>query len=71
MDTLAGKGAKAFAEDWVKQHTSDGSTLILETYKDRTEKYGRYLARLRSTAGGDLARSMIDAQHAVPYMVNQ
>lgn len=72
MNTAAGKAAKEFAQDWLNQQLAiTGNTLILETFKDKTEKYGRYLGTIRSTAGGNLNADLLAAQHAVPYMVDE
>lgn len=60
MNTDAGKLAKAFVVDWF----SEGEAITLETYKDKREKYGRYLAKV-VTAKGDLAACLIEAGHAV------
>lgn len=42
-NTPEGKAAKAFTEQWVKDH---GPTFEVYTIKDKTEKYGRHLAEV-------------------------
>jgi micrococcal nuclease len=53
IGTEAGRNAKAFTEAWVAGYADEGGWLTLHTVKDRTEKYGRYLADI-------LAPSAID-----------
>jgi len=42
----AGINAKEFTEAWVASYANADGWLILNTVKDRTEKYGRYLAEI-------------------------
>lgn len=51
--TDQGKAATAFVEAWF----ADGLPITLQTFKDRQEKYGRYLARV-ITAKGDLVMAL-------------
>lgn len=63
-NTKAGKDAKAFLESLLKGHDE----IVIKTYKDEKEKYGRYLAVIYlpdSTVS--INQMMIDAGHAVPY----
>lgn len=64
MNTPAGKGAKAFVEDWFRCRPVE--TLTALTIRDKTEKYGRYIADF--TAADDeqtLTHQIVAAQHAV------
>lgn len=48
----AGIEAKALVEDWV--FTNSEEPLVLQTHKDRTGKYGRWLGELLSADGESL-----------------
>ena len=63
MSTEAGVAAK----EWLVQQLAEGA-LIITTHKDRRERYGRYLATLW-VDGVDINQAMVEAGHAVPYMV--
>lgn len=45
----------------------DGAHVRIQTYKDRTEKYGRYLADIWTSDGIYVNGWMVDAGFAVPY----
>jgi micrococcal nuclease len=45
-----------------------GTTVELWTVKDRTEKYGRYLAWIRLDDGRIVNDEMVKNGHAVPYL---
>jgi endonuclease YncB( thermonuclease family) len=67
--TPAGDAATAFVRDWC---VATGWAVQLETVKTRTgteqrEKYGRWLAGVRNTAGQSLASALIEAGHALPW----
>lgn len=47
MNTVEGKAAKAFAMEWVANRVS----FTVKTFKDKQEKYGRYLAELYDQDG--------------------
>lgn len=53
------------ARDWLIERLTRGP-LTITTYKDRRERYGRYLATLW-IEGVNLNEAMIEAGHAVPY----
>lgn len=61
--TPEGKDATAFLRSLVVE----GDTVLVVTYKDRREKYGRYLATLFDAEGRDVNHAMVEAGHAVPY----
>jgi micrococcal nuclease len=63
MNTDDGKEAKGFLESLLPV----GCNLIVDTFKDRREKYGRYLVKLIKD-NTDINFRMIDAGHAVRYM---
>lgn len=65
-NTTAGQTAKAFLMRLLLGHTEN---LIIKTYKDEKEKYGRYLAviYLPTEEGMSVNQMMIDAGHAVVY----
>ena len=64
LNTAAGKAAR--------QHLTfllfggDGPRVTVRTYKDRREKYGRYLGTLVK-AGVDVNHQMVEDGHAVVY----
>lgn len=67
LKTPAGKAAKAFTEAWVK---NNGGVVVVDTYKDKREKYGRYLAEVRPTVPPyvlSLNQSLLVNGHAKPY----
>lgn len=64
--TELGKAATEFVKEWFAKHAN----LTVQT--DRTEKYGRWLATIsgESDSGTSvLNTAIIEAGHAVPYMV--
>jgi micrococcal nuclease len=69
--TEAGRAAKQFLQGLVDRASLAG--VIVETVKDRREKYGRYLATLRANQDRSFAdppsfnQQLIDAGHARPY----
>lgn len=63
MGTAEGREAKKFLESLIAMEPA----VTLRTLKDKTDKFGRYLADLRG-AHGSLNRLMIDGGHAKPYM---
>lgn len=63
-NTQAGKNAKKYIESLLKV----GDEIVIKTYKDEKEKYGRYLAVLYiPTSDVSVNQMMIDAGHAVEY----
>lgn len=63
-NTAAGQEAKAFVEAWFMQH---GREVVLQTVRDRQEKYGRYLATVTSPGGESLNGRLMEAKLAAPY----
>jgi micrococcal nuclease len=58
-----------FATDFVKRWFFDNNDLTLKTYKtDLTDKYGRWVADVRSGNGHNLADMMLLAGVAVPFL---
>lgn len=71
MSTQAGKDAKAWVASWLATQAPDGF-VVLNTIKDRHEKYGRYLGIIRSIVSPQapsLNDALVTAGQAVPYMV--
>lgn len=75
-NTDAGKAAKA----WLESQLPPGTRVVLDTYKDQTEKYGRYLGIVRLGAFAvtndgttvlagtrNLNQELVDNGMAVPY----
>lgn len=67
-----GEAAKAFVEQWFQDNCIErgGKRLIVvNTIKDRREKYGRYLVIVWSTDGEPrcLNDDLVEAGHAVVY----
>lgn len=62
------------SRDYLKSLLSVGSKVRVVTIKDRTEKYGRYLANIFVDDGHgghlDVNASMISSGHAVAYMAD-
>lgn len=65
MGTVEGRAARNYLIGLINAEP----VLTLRTFKDKTDKYGRYVADVRG-AHGSLNRLMIDGGHAKPYMVN-
>lgn len=61
-----GQAAKAWAVAWFQQHCPDGQFTI-QTVKDRTEKFGRYLATIVAPDGAIFNEDAVASGHAVPY----
>jgi micrococcal nuclease len=55
------------ARDWLRERLPVGTELTLRTIRDRTGKYGRYLAELWHN-GENINQELIEAGHAVPYL---
>lgn len=64
-NTVTGAGVTAWARDWIAAHSPHGVLwpLTLTSSKPRpTDKYGRYVADITATVGGDsLAAAMLAA----------
>ena len=43
MNTIEGRTAKAYVEQWATEH---GAACVIQTVKDKREKYGRLLATI-------------------------
>ncbi|ORT58229.1 thermonuclease family protein [Streptomyces sp. CB03238] len=69
-NTQAGRDARQFVVDWVRQHTPAITLHTVQTAKgsDAREKYGRYLGTLTAASAGDsLNDALIAAGLAKPY----
>lgn len=59
------------ARDWLRARLPVGHPVVLITQKDKTEKYGRYLAEIYLPESPDpvtsLNQQLVDAGYAVPY----
>ena len=67
LSTPEGKVAKTFVQQWFAYHCPTGG-FILQTIKDRREKYGRYLGIVLSQDGGNLNDDMVSSGNAVVYL---
>lgn len=63
MSTPEGKAARSFVVSWLEQH---GAAVYVETTKDKSDSFGRYLAYV-STENHDLNQDLLHAGHAVAY----
>jgi micrococcal nuclease len=59
----AGLAAKAFSEALA----APGTTVAVKSYKDGSEKFGRWLATIVTDAGKDVAAELIHAGHGCEY----
>jgi endonuclease YncB( thermonuclease family) len=67
LATPAGKVSAAWVKDWFTAN-APGGKFILQTVKDKREKYGRYLAVILSTDRlHNLNDELVAAGQAVPY----
>jgi len=63
--TPDGIQATSFVKTWFLNNLG----LVLTTHKtDLTDKYGRWVADVRSANGRNLAEDMVVAGHAVPFL---
>jgi len=68
LATPEGKVAKAFVEQWFASNTVNGQ-FIIQTVKDRREKYGRVLGTILSMdRAHNLNADLIAAGQAVVYL---
>ena len=58
-----GLAAKAFVEGLLPA----GTAVLVQTFKGRDEKFGRFLASVTLPDGTDLVERLIAAGHGVPY----
>jgi micrococcal nuclease len=57
------------ATEWLTVQLVQHPTFMIRTYKDKTEKYGRYLVSIYTDSTGiSVNQRMINAGHAVAYM---
>lgn len=69
MSTVAGQASAVWVANWFAAFAPDGK-FILQTVKDKREKYGRYLAVILSMGRAhNLNDELVAAGQAVPYMV--
>lgn len=66
LSTQAGRDAKVWAIAWFAQHCPGGKFTV-QTVKDATEKYGRYLATIIAPDGANYNADIVAAGHAVTY----
>lgn len=64
MNTQAGKDAREFTDLWFLSN----KRCVIQTVKDKREKYGRYLARVFDDQGKCLNAELIANNLAVAYM---
>ena len=77
MNTIAGKTAKTY----LKELLPAGTVVTLQSYKDKTEKYGRILGTImvefgdtaaplhkRIVVDGNINNHMVSKGYAVPYL---
>lgn len=62
--TQAGKDAQSYARSIL----IPGLLVLIQTVKDRREKYGRYLATIFLSDGTNFNELMVSSGHAVPYL---
>lgn len=79
LNTDAGKVARQFVIDWLNTHalvegihSEDSWQVILHSYKDKQEKYGRYLGMILDTSsfGLSLNQALLDSGNAVVYPIS-
>jgi len=63
VSTPEGKAAR----DWARSILPIGAFLVIHTDKDKTEKYGRWLATVTLPDGADYAQLAITTGHAVAW----
>jgi micrococcal nuclease len=55
------------SRDWLIQQIPIGTKIVIKTYRDRKEKYGRYLATIYVN-GRNLNEELVANGFAVPYI---
>lgn len=64
-NTVKGKAAAQFTADWLAKRLGK---ITVRTVKDKTEKYGRYLAHVWDIEANECLNAvLLDAGHAKPY----
>lgn len=63
VSTQEGKDAQTYARNILPS----GLPIVIQTVKDRREKYGRYLATIFLLDGTNFNDLMVSSGHAVPY----
>lgn len=66
LSTQPGQNSKMWAITWFKDNCPNG-VFRLNTVKDHTEKYGRYLADITAPGGANYNTDILAAGMAVPY----
>jgi len=56
------------SQKWLESQIPPGTWIVLKTIRDRTEKYGRYLALIQMVDGTILNETMVAEGFAKPYM---
>jgi micrococcal nuclease len=54
------------SRDWLRSQINNGKQILIRTYKDEQDKYGRYLATLYID-GVNINNLMIEQGYAIPY----
>lgn len=55
------------ARNWLREQIPVGTEILIETLKDKKEKYGRYLAIIYKKDGTNINELMVNLGYAVPY----
>jgi micrococcal nuclease len=69
MSTEAGRETKKWVQDWLIQHSPEGSVLVHTRKAKKTDKYGRYLASVDASDGTNLNNDLLATGHAVEMWV--
>jgi endonuclease YncB( thermonuclease family) len=71
LPTVEGVAAKEYLEGLLEPSPRVPATLLVRTFKDRREKYGRYLGQIIWRFGdgheADVNKAMLNAGHAQPW----
>ena len=59
------------SRDWLVSQIPPGTWIVLKTIRDRTEKYGRYLALIQMPDGSILNETMVAEGFAEAYMLDR
>lgn len=55
------------ARDWLRARIPVGTEVVVQTFKNPGDKYGRWLAIIQTPELGDVGSALGAAGHAVPY----
>lgn len=62
-----GIAATAYVQGWFAAHADVDGVVIVQTFKDAQERYGRYLADVTGADGSSLVADLVAANQGMPW----